>query len=254
MNFFKLVSLHVKMNFSNRGAVVGGIVLPLVLYYFLSQAMKSETFQGISYSQFLLPGVICISLCASAFVGLPVLITTMREQDILKRILTTPYPISKYILVIILSQFTVMLSQSIILLIIGAIVYKLKFTSDFVAWVLFVLLFILGILSLIAFGFAFSNFIKGTQNAVSVGNILNLVLVFLSGGFFPIDSFPKWLKEIAKFSPLYIFLKGQRDFFAYAVSLSNSNLYNSLIKDLGFLFVFGLLCYLVAIFSWKKVN
>lgn len=54
---------------------------------------------------------------------------------------------------------------------------------------------------------------------MGIANIVSIIMMFLSGVFFPIESMPGWLQPVSSVLPLTYFVDGLRDGMVYATGL-----------------------------------
>ncbi|MGH9174013.1 MAG: ABC transporter permease, partial [Vicinamibacterales bacterium] len=78
-----------------------------------SQAVEST---GLEYMDFLIPGILAMSIMNSGMIGLASAFVTYRERGILRRIRATPFPLSSFILARIISQLVISVAQAAILI------------------------------------------------------------------------------------------------------------------------------------------
>jgi ABC-2 type transport system permease protein len=162
----------------------------------------------ISYIDFLVPGIVAMSLMNSGIIGLSTAFVTYREQGILRRIRLTPFPIQNFILARIISQVIVAFMQSAILIGLGAAVYGVSVEGNVFQLGLVVLV---SALTFLGIGFAMSSFARNTEEAASYSNLITFPMLFLSGIFFDVQDAPSWLKPITRIMPLRYAADALRD-------------------------------------------
>lgn len=172
-----------------------------------------STVQGVNtqqtrYIDFLVPGILAMSIMNNGLMGLSSAFVTYRERGILRRIKVTPFPLWSFILARILTQVVVAVVQSALLLVVGKFLFDLSFTGDYLSLVAMIAL---GSLAFLAIGFLISGLARNTEVADSVSNAIAFPMMFLSGVFFPIDSAPAWMRPITTAMPLTYFANGLRD-------------------------------------------
>ncbi len=172
----------------------------------ISEQSVSST--SISFIDFLVPGIIAMSLMNSGVIGLSTAFVSYRERGILRRIKVTPFPLGSFILARVVSQVLVAVAQSIILAGLAMLIFGLEIRGNLVL-ILFVIL--LGALAFLSIGFAISGIARNTETAASYANLVTFPMLFLSGVFFSIDSAPDWLKPITRILPLSYLVDGLRE-------------------------------------------
>jgi ABC-2 type transport system permease protein len=89
---------------------------------------------------------------------------------------------------------------------VGILVFDLYFSLNF-----FLLVFI--VLNVFAFsgvGMLITRFVKEAQSAEAAANAIMFPMMFLAGTFFPLESMPKFLQNVALILPLYYVNEGLR--------------------------------------------
>ncbi|MGI8644457.1 MAG: ABC transporter permease [Thermomicrobiales bacterium] len=172
----------------------------------ISEQSVSST--SVSFIDFLVPGIIAMSLMNSGVIGLSTAFVTYRERGILRRIKVTPFPLGSFILARVVSQVLVAVAQSMILAGMAMLIFGLEIRGNLLL-ILFVIL--LGALAFLAIGFAISGIARNTETAASYANLVTFPMLFLSGVFFSIDSAPEWLKPITRILPLSYLVDALRE-------------------------------------------
>jgi ABC-2 type transport system permease protein len=168
----------------------------------------SITGDDVSYIDFLVPGIVAMSLMNSGIIGLSTAFVTYREQGILRRIRLTPFPLQNFILARIISQVIVAFLQSAILIGLGAAIFGVSIEGNVFQLGLVVLI---SALTFLGIGFAMSSFARNTEEAASYSNLITFPMLFLSGIFFDVSDAPGWLKPITRIMPLRYAADAMRD-------------------------------------------
>jgi ABC-2 type transport system permease protein len=183
-------------------------------------ATSTQGLQGksINYVDFLVPGVLAMSIMNGGIVGLSAAFVVMRERGVLRRIKVTPFPLISFITARVATQLLVALCQAAILLGLA----KLIFDLDIVGTLLDVAVFIfLGCLAFLTIGFFLAGVSRKQESATALAQLISFPMLFLSGVFFPLDQAPSWLQDVAKALPLTYLADGLRQVMVYGVSLAS---------------------------------
>ncbi|MEZ4531075.1 MAG: ABC transporter permease [Thermomicrobiales bacterium] len=171
------------------------------------EAQPVETLD-ISYMDFLLPGILAMSIMNAGVIGLSTSFVTFRERGILRRIKITPFPLSSFITARVISQLIVAVPQALILYLISHFLFDVDIQGSIL---LVVLSIFIGSLAFLAIGFAVSSIAPNVEAAASYSNLITFPMLFLSGVFFDIDSAPSWLAPITKLLPLRYLVDALRE-------------------------------------------
>lgn len=162
----------------------------------------------ISYMDFLLPGILAMSIMNSGVIGLSTSFVTYRERGILRRIKITPFPLTSFISARVISQLIIAVPQALILYLISNVFFGVDIQGSIL---LVILSIFIGSLAFLAMGFAVSSIAPNVETAASYSNLITFPMLFLSGVFFDVDSAPGWLKPITKVLPLRYLVDALRE-------------------------------------------
>ena len=169
----------------------------------LSSALSGSSFggagapAGFSYTQFIFPGIIGMSvLFSSIFAAMS--IVWDREFGFLKEVLVAPIDRSAVAIGKALGGATQAMAQGLILLLLAPVVgVKLTLMSLVtVIPLVFVLAFALS-----AMGVAIASRMRSMQGFQMVMNFLMMPMFFLSGALFPLGGLPGWMTFLTRVDP-----------------------------------------------------
>ena len=155
--------------------------------------------QGGRYVDFLVPGLLGMSIMGGGLWGVGFAIVDLRIRKLLKRFMATPMRRSHFLLAMMLSRLVFMVPQVIILLLFSYLIFGVRVYGSLPA-VLFVIL--LG-----AFEFAAVGLLVGSraQTLETVSGLMNLIMLpmwTLSGIFFSYERFPEVVQPFIRWLPL----------------------------------------------------
>ena len=203
--------------------------------------------KGFNYVDFLVPGILAMSIMQGGIVGLSGAFVTMRERGILRRMKVTPFPLASFITARIITQLLVAMCQSAILLGLARLVFGLNVVGNFL---ILALLVILGSLAFLTVGFLIAGISGKQEGATALAQLVSFPMLFLSGVFFPLEQSPAWLQELAKALPLSYLADGLRRVMVYGAPLW------SLRGDVGALILTAAIGLVLAarFFRWEPVK
>lgn len=170
----------------------------------------------LDYMDFLVPGILAMSIMNSSLIGLASAFVTYREKGILRRIKATPFPLSSFIIARIISQLSIAVVQAVILIGLAWILFDVQINGNLFNVLVMV---IIGAMAFLAIGFVISSFAKNQESADALSNAIAFPMLFLAGVFFPVDAAPIWLQPITRIMPLRYLADGLRD-----LMINNSSL------------------------------
>lgn len=164
-----------------------------------SEPMPGFDYEGLSYANFLLPGGIGIVIVASAFIGMPINLTTYRETGVLKRLRVTPLRASTLALGFTISQFLFITLGIFVLFVVSKIFFDIQVIGS---WLTLIGVIILGMITFLVLGSTIGSVAGSWRAATIIAQLIFIPMLFLSNLFMPVDIFPSWLQPVCKVLPL----------------------------------------------------
>ena len=240
--FLSMIRANLKMTLRDRTRIFWLLLLPAVLIVVFGSlvggnsdskisvgvvngeatpvAISTQGIQdkNVNYVEFLVPGVLAMSIMNKGIVGLSAAFATMRERGILKRIKVTPFPLISFITSRVATQILVALCQGAILLGLAKLIFNLDIVGNLPEVAVFIFL---GSLAFLTIGFFVAGVSRKQESATALAQLISFPMLFLSGVFFPLDRSPVWLQDVAKALPLTYLADGLRQVMVYGASLTN---------------------------------
>ena len=199
----------------------------------LQTSFISSGSDKLNYSDFLLTGMIALSLCQAGLFGMVGMVET-RRNGLLKRLKMTPVNMRLFGLGNLSVRLLMSAVQIALLSGIGYFFYSANFNIDVIA---FILMFIVGTLAFTSMGFMVAAFAKSMDSYMGIVNLIGFLMMFLSGIFFDYTLLPEWLKPVADVLPLTFFVNGIRDSMVYGVGLFETSFWINFGVLLGWVIV-----------------
>ena len=161
---------------------------------------KSVTSTDMRYVDFIVPGILAMTLMTSGMMGLSLSFVQYREKGILRRVKVSPLPLSRFLGSEIVAALIMSLIQAAILLTVGWAVFRVHINGN---WLYIAFIVVLGAAAFLAMGFFIASVCKTLKTAEMASNAITFPMMFLSGVFFPLAILPGFLAVVAKCLPLY---------------------------------------------------
>lgn len=151
---------------------------------------------------FILPGQLGFSILFSTLFGIAFTFFGMREQLVLKRFYASPVNRINILVGIGISRLFFQLLSVVVLVLFGhfwmnfTLVHGALTVLEIIALTIVMLFLLMGV------GLIFSSVAKNDTAIPLLINLFGFPQMMLSGTFFSIEVFPKWLQEICKILPL----------------------------------------------------
>jgi len=210
-----------------------------ILISYSSHSVRSK---GLRYIDFLVPGIIALTIMNSALFGLGGTVVNYRERGILRRLKVTPQPLSAFIAAQITNQLLFAILRAALLIVVAMLLFKVAVIGSLLALALVVLV---GSLTFTTIAFFVASFAKTRETSDTLSNIISMPMMFLGGVFFPVDSVPKWIRPLVEIMPLKYLGDAMRD-----VMIKGSSLWQ-VRTDIYILIGVTLVFFLLSIKFWK---
>lgn len=186
---------------------------------------------SISYLEFLLPGIIGLSIMSASLMSTVGLSASNRSKGVFRKLATTPISSIEWNASKILYQVIVMVIIVALCLLVGWLAFGIRPEIN-ISTLAFV---ILGSIAFAGLGMIIASFVKDEEMAGNAASIVSFPMMFLSGSLFPVDQMPWFLQIVAKVSPLTYLNDGLR---ASMITGNSSAILTSMIIVLALAVVF----------------
>jgi ABC-2 type transport system permease protein len=196
------VRYHQRSFWRNKRAAFFSIIFPaLFLVIFGGLNGGHLNVRGkLSFVDFYTPSIMAYAVLLICFNSTALIVATLRERDVLKRVRTAPIPGVVYGAGIVGSMAIVLLIAVALLFVIGVPLYGAHLPGTKTIGMLTTL--IIGAAVFTTLGIAAAKLIGKPENGAGLITVITLPMIFLSNIWFPIDGAPQWVQDIAKALPL----------------------------------------------------
>ncbi|MEW5975485.1 MAG: ABC transporter permease [Acidobacteriota bacterium] len=205
---------------------------------------RPVTEPGARYIDFLIPGLLGMNLMGGGMWGIGFVIVDMRSKKLLKRMIATPMSKSDFMLAMFASRLVFMLSEVVVLLIFGWLVFGMIIRGS-LAGILTVAF--VGCMSFAGIGLLVSSRANKIETVSGLMNLVMLPMYVLSGVFFSAERFPQSVQPLIQALPLTALNNALR-----AVILEGAHL-SSQAGALAIMGAWGVVAYLLAV-RWFRWN
>lgn len=203
----------------------------------------NKIYGDLDYIDFLLPGVLAMTMFMSSMMTMGNSIAGERERGELSRLFMTPTNVSSVLTGKIISQVVRELIRALVLIIAAMLLFNVMIKGNLL---LLVLVILIAVLCFVGFGMMFSATAKTQEDYIQIVMPVAMPMMFICGVFFPTETMPWILQKIALFLPLTY----ANDAFR-AVMLKGAGL-GSIAFDLVILLAFALLFFIVGIVRFNR--
>lgn len=183
-----------------RTRLFGGVVRSLVWLFALGLGLRRSfaPTEGVDYLQFILPGIIAMSIIFSA-VQSAISIVWDREFGFLKEILVAPVPRATVVLGKALGGATTATAQGAVVLLLAPLA---KINLSPASFFLALLAMFLTALCMSSLGIVIAARLTDFESFSSLQNFITMPMFLLSGAIFPLVDLPRWFHLVLLANPL----------------------------------------------------
>jgi ABC-type multidrug transport system permease subunit len=210
----------------------------------VATADQPVTEPGGRYIDFLIPGLIGMGLMGGGLWGVGFVLVDMRVRKLLKRFLATPMRRSHFLLAVMLSRLFFTLTDIVVLLIFGYLMFGVRCQGNYLELTIAVLL---GGASFAGIGLLVASRAQTVETVSGLMNLVMLPMWILSGVFFSSERFPEAVQPLINLLPLTALNQLLRGIMLEGKSLA------ALWPQLAILASYGVGTFAVAlrVFRWK---
>jgi ABC-2 type transport system permease protein len=187
---------------ADRLRIVSSLIQPvlflLVLGTGLSRLAGRGMPPGLSFSTFIYPGVLCMSVLFTSLFSAGSIVWD-REFGFLREMLVAPVSRSALVIGKCLGGATVATFQGLVILALAGLVH-VPYNPVLIVTVIGELLLLS--FTLTAFGVCLAARITQMQAFMALNQMLVMPLFFLSGALYPLNGLPRWLTIVTRLDPL----------------------------------------------------
>jgi ABC-2 type transport system permease protein len=199
---------------------------------------------GSRYIDFLVPGLLGMSLMGGGLWGVGFAIVDMRIRKLLKRFVATPMRRSDFLLGIMISRLVFMIPEVLVLMVFARLFFGVVINGSVTA--MFALILV-GAFTFAGLGLLVASRAKTLETASGLMNVTMLPMWLLSGIFFSPDRFPQIVQPAIRLLPLTPLIEGLR-----AVMLEGASL-GSQAVNIAILIAWGAVTFVLGI-KWFRWN
>ena len=199
--FFTYLKTELKLSLRDMNMPIFAVMMPLVIFIILGIIYGTKpAYDGADYT-FLeqsFGAVSAVAICASGLMGLPLVVSGLREMKILKRLRVTPVsPV--FVLGVELSMYIVYCAVSLLTLSAAALLWGVRLRGSLPA---FLGSWLLTMFSTLSIGMLAGGVAKDTKQASVIASVLYFPMLVFSGTTLPVEVMPPVMQKIVGFFPL----------------------------------------------------
>ena len=172
---------------------------------------------GARYIDFLVPGLLGMSLMGGGLWGIGYVTVDMRIRKLLKRFLATPMKRSDFLVGIMISRLLFMVPEVLVLLVFAWLAFGVTVHGSVLAVIVLILL---GAAMFAGIGLLVASRARTLETVSGLMNLVMLPMWMMSGIFFSTDRFPALAQPLVKALPLTPLIEALRGVMQEGTSLA----------------------------------
>jgi ABC-2 type transport system permease protein len=207
-----------------------------------SQTVTTTSLSNIDY---LLPGVLAMSLMQLGLFATAAPLVSLREKGVLRRMGATPLSKTTLLSSQIAFRLTTAFAQTALIVLVGIGVFHVHIIASHILSI--VAMVLLGATLFITMGYFLSGVAKTEEAVNGLIQLPNITFMFLSGIFFPVDIMPAWIRPLVDVIPLTYVGDALRK------TMLNAGSYFSMTRNIAIMLAWLVVCGVLAIkfFRWE---
>jgi ABC-type multidrug transport system permease subunit len=154
---------------------------------------------GTRYIDFLVPGLIALSIMTSSLFGIGAVIVVNRRETLLKRYLATPMRPLTYIVSHLIGRLFVLAVELTAILLGGALMFHFRVAGS---WGALLLVAVTGAAAFTAIAMLCGSRTSNMAVMNGMTNLITLPMMIVAGVWFSLANFPDWIAGPARYLPL----------------------------------------------------
>jgi ABC-2 type transport system permease protein len=207
-----------------------------------TQKVTTDDLRNIDY---LLPGVLAMSLMQLGLFGTAAPLVSLREKGVLRRMGATPLPKITMLASQIAFRLTIAFAQTGVIVLVGMLIFDVQIKFGNLPAIIGVM--VLGASLFITMGYFISGLAKTEEAVQGLIALPNFLFMFLSGIWFPVEVMPGWIRPLVDIIPLTYLGDALR------ATMIDAGSYFSMARSLGIMGAWLIVCTLLALrfFKWE---
>lgn len=207
---------------------------------------RTVTADNLRSIDYLLPGILGMSLMQLGLFGTAGPLVSLREKGVLRRMGATPLSRVALLSSQVAFRLTTAVIQTGLIIAVGMIAFDVQIKIENLPVILGIVL--LGASMFITLGYFLSGMAKTQEAVEGLVSLPNFVFMFLSGIFFPVEFMPDWIRPLVNAIPLTYLGDALRETMIEAGS------YFSMTRNIGIMVAWLVVCAVLALrfFRWES--
>jgi len=145
------------------------------------------------------PGILAFSILSAGLFAVAGHVTSMKQRRLVERLVVTPMRPVALLAAVVIVRLAVVFVSTLVTLSVAILLFHVPFHVN---WFLYAVFLIAATLGTMGLGTILSLLVKQPSSASNLANVFSMLMLFLSGIYFPIEIMPAVLRELSLILPL----------------------------------------------------
>ncbi len=145
------------------------------------------------------PGILAFSILSAGLFAVAGHVTSMKQRRLLERMVVTPMPPTALLGAVVVVRLVVVLVSTLVTLGTAMALFHVAFH---IAWLEYLVFLVAATIGTMGLGTLLTLVVRQPSSANNLANVLSMLMMFLSGIYFPIEIMPAFLRGVSVAVPL----------------------------------------------------
>ena len=198
--FLRLYEIEQKLFFRSADVFIFNLCMPVVTLIMIALIGGNKSAgENMTYLQSAFASLICVGICCSAFMSIPIVMVDYRDKKILKSFYCSPCSPAWLLGADTLCSGVMSIISAILVAAVAIIGFGYRMEGNVLA---FIGAWFLTMISMFSIGLMIASVCKTAKTMNVVASLVYFPMLLFSGATIPYELFPKGLQHIADFLPL----------------------------------------------------
>jgi ABC-2 type transport system permease protein len=153
------------------------------------------------------PGILAFSVLSAGLFAVAGHVTSMKQRKLLDRLVVTPMRPESLLAAIIGVRLVVVFISTLISLAVAMLLFHVQFH---VSWIRYVVLLVTATIGTMGMGSIIALLVRQPSSASNLATVFSMLMMFVSGIYFPIEIMPTFLRGVSTVMPLRYMAEAMR--------------------------------------------
>jgi ABC-2 type transport system permease protein len=194
--YLSLIAIDIKLAMRQRAVIFFNYLFPLVFFFIFGSVFRASS--NIGTAAYVVTMSVTLGILGNGFFGAGVRAIQEREMGILRRYKVTPITPAPLLVASMVTGWVIFMPLILLVLAIAHGVYHVPWPAHLGSLLVFVSI---GLIAFRSMGLVIASVANSMQEGTILVQLCYLPMMFLSGATVPIEIFPPFIREVAKFVP-----------------------------------------------------